>query len=205
MGKSAHLLGEVLLITAEEMNELLKLNGFLEGVPGDYQVTEEGKPYATERYEHRGPGGYSQYNRDWTIRTWDDSVLNAIDTSPEMIQEARDNVSERRRARYRNDDEPDTDIDEQLEEDDSDDLDDYAPMDVGTVVKGVAIIAAVAGAIIAVPHIKKFYKEKVKPACKRAWCKITKSPFEPMEIEESSDEQPTGLQGPNGNDGKEGE
>lgn len=189
MGKSARILGALLNLTAEEMNELFKLNGLLEGEPGEYEVTEAGEPYATERDEHRGPGGSSWYNRDWTVRTWDDSVMDALDTSPEMLQEARENVSERRRVRCM------ATVEEQAEEDslveeneESEDYDPAACVEPADVLKGVAIVGAIVGAIIAAPHVKKFYTEKVKPACKKAWSKVTKRPDELREIAEGTDE-----------------
>ena len=193
MGKSARVLGSDLHLTAEEMNELFKLNGFLAGEPGDYQVTETGEPYATERYEHRGPGGYAFYNRDWTVLTWDDSVLDAMDTSPEIIQEARENVSERRRARYTADAEEaeeDSLIDEEVEGNDYESFDYVDPADV---VKGVAIVGVIVGAIIAAPHIKKFYTEKVKPACKRVWYRVTKKPYEDLEVQDTAEEQSANI------------
>ena len=195
MGKSARILGTLLHLTAEEMNELLKLNGLLEGEPGDYQVTEEGDPYATERDEHRGPGGSPWYNRDWTVRTWDDSVLDAMDTSPEMIREAKENVSERRRARRMVNEEDGIDeavVIEEGESEDDDDYDSYDYLDTETVVKGAAIAGAVVGAIIAAPHIRKLYKEKIKPACRRVWSKITRT-YEPLDTPAVLEEQPAEL------------
>ncbi len=96
MGKSARILGEDLDLNSQEMNQLLKDQGFLEGDPGAYVVTERGAPFANETDFHRGPGGYSWYNRDWTTRTWDEKILDELDVSPESIQRAKEEVAERR-------------------------------------------------------------------------------------------------------------
>jgi len=56
------------------MNVILKELGYVEGDPGAYGVTEKGAKYAFEKDHHRGPGGYSWYNRDWTTRTWDNGT-----------------------------------------------------------------------------------------------------------------------------------
>ncbi len=193
MGKSATILGRELHLTGEEMNELFKLNGLLEGAPGQYEVTEEGEPYATERYEHRGTGGYAFYNRYWTVRTWDDSVLDVMDTSPEMIQEVRNNVSERRRARRMASAEEESD--EYSESNEEYEVDEYAPsdyVDPVILVKGAAIVGTVIGVIVAAPHVKRFFGEKVKPACKRAWCKVTKKPYQEPDTVIESDGQSVG-------------
>ena len=208
MGKSARILGMDLHLTAEEMNELLKQNGLLEGEPGQYDVTETGKLYATERNEHRGTGGYSFYNRAWTIRTWDDSVIEAMDTSPEMIQKARDNVSERRKARRVSSEEeasndgsnlavPDeiggTNDTEKIK------LTDYVDSD--DLLKAAAVVGALIGVAVAAPHIKRFYDNKVKPTCKRVWCKVTKKPYiEPDAVTESNEEDVTAPEHMEGKD-----
>ena len=85
-GKSARILG----LNSQEINQMLKDQGFLEGNPGAYVVTEKGTPFAKEANFHRSPGGYSYYNRDWTQRTWDESIKDVLDTSPERRQAARD-------------------------------------------------------------------------------------------------------------------
>ena len=61
MRKSARILGEDYGLTAKEMNFLLKDEGYLEGAPGNYSVTEKGNAYAKEEDHHRGTGGYARY------------------------------------------------------------------------------------------------------------------------------------------------
>ncbi len=60
------------------MNALLRERGYLDGTPGSYSLTDKGKKYGKEEDHHRGVGGYSWYNRDWTTRTWDEEILTAL-------------------------------------------------------------------------------------------------------------------------------
>lgn len=99
MRKSARVLGSEFGLTAQEMNYLLKEQGFLDGEPGEYWPTEKGKRYAYEQHEHRGPGGYSRYNRDWTVRTWDESIVDELDLSEEAKEAARAGCAELSRVR----------------------------------------------------------------------------------------------------------
>lgn len=99
MGKSARMLGSDLGLTAQEMNQLLKDQGFLEGVPGAYTVTEKGSQFVKETYFQRGSGGSSKYNVNWTQRTWDESIKNVLDTSLEKCQAAREAVEKARRVK----------------------------------------------------------------------------------------------------------
>ena len=171
MEKSARILGEQYNLTAEEMNELFKLNGFLEGDPGCYQVTDAGEPYATERYERCGRGGYD-------FRTWDDSVVDALDTTPEIIREARENVSERRKARRLANTKAETEIVPCLDEDEeTDEYESPNHEDLVTALTEVAILGAIIASIVAAPHIKKLVNKKIKPSCERVWCKITKKSY----------------------------
>ncbi len=100
MGKSARILGQDLGLNSQEMNQLLKEQRFLEGDPGAYVVTDKGAQFAKETDFHRGTGGYSRYNANWTQRTWDESIKDVLDTSPESRQAARDAVAEARRVKW---------------------------------------------------------------------------------------------------------
>ena len=97
MRKSARLLGKEYGLNAQEMNYILKNQGLLDGEPGDYWPTEKGAAYAFEKYEKRGTGGYKQYNPEWTTRSWDESVLDILDMSPEAVAEARQGLADYRK------------------------------------------------------------------------------------------------------------
>lgn len=96
MGKSARILGQAYNMTSQEMNYILKKQGFLDGEPGNYFPSESGKQYATQKDFHRGTGGSAQYNRYWTTTTWDDSITDVLHITPALQDEARKAVADRR-------------------------------------------------------------------------------------------------------------
>lgn len=97
MSKSARILGQDYGLTAQEMNYVLKEKGYLQGDPGDYGVTDKGRSFASEQDFHRGTGGYSQYNRYWTTRSWDDSIADELNVTDDDKHEARAAIAEARR------------------------------------------------------------------------------------------------------------
>ena len=99
MQMSASVLGKEFGLTGQEMNRVFVKYGFLEGEPGNYTPTEKAKEFLVERDNHRGNGGYSWYNRNWTTRTFDDSILNVIDIDDELIEEVRSELTEFRIAK----------------------------------------------------------------------------------------------------------
>ena len=99
MQVSARILGQDYGLTAEEMNRVLLKQGFLEGTPGNYSVTQKALQYAVEKDFHRGTGGYAFYNRYWTTRTFDDSIKEVLDVSAELINEVRSEIAADRAAR----------------------------------------------------------------------------------------------------------
>ena len=181
MWKSDRILGEDLDLNSQEMNQLLKDQGFLEGDPGAYVVTEKGAPFAKETDFHRGPGGYSWYNRDWTQRTWDESIKDALDTSPESCQAARDAVAEARRLKWDaikaeraeadvtfRASRPDLFPIEKHESAISDSTDSENGLSglavAGIIAGGAALLAGIGyGVYKAVPHVKKWWNTKVVP------------------------------------------
>lgn len=100
MQVSARILGQDYGLTAEEMNRVLVKQGFLQGTPGDYSITQKALQYAVEKDFHRGTGGYACYNRYWTTRTFDDSIKEALDVSADLINEVRNEIATDRAARY---------------------------------------------------------------------------------------------------------
>lgn len=97
MTLSAKRLGEKCGLTAEEMNYLLKEEGFLSGEPGNYNPTEKGKPFVVEKGDDNGYGGYAF--RGWNWLEWDESILDELDTSMEHKLYIREKTSEERRYR----------------------------------------------------------------------------------------------------------
>lgn len=100
MQQSARVLGQDYGLNAQEMNRVLKKFGFLEGTPGDYAPTEKAMPYVKTEHFHRGTGGYAHYNRYWSTRTFDDSIKDHLNVTPELIDEVRNEIANERSARY---------------------------------------------------------------------------------------------------------
>lgn len=97
MTLSARRLGEICGLTAEEMNVLLKEEGFLSGEPGKYDPTEKGKLFVVEKGDDNGYGGYAFRGWDW--HEWDERVLEEIDTSMEHKRYIKEKTYEERRRR----------------------------------------------------------------------------------------------------------
>ena len=97
MTLSAKRLGERCGLTAEEMNILLKEEGFLSGEPGNYYPTEKGKLFVVEKGDDNGYGGYAF--RGWSWFEQDERILEELDTSVENKRHIREKTSEERRRR----------------------------------------------------------------------------------------------------------
>lgn len=100
MALTATNLGKEYGLTGEEMNLALKKLGFLIGDPGDYDFTVLGRQYGHTECHHRGPGGYSMYNRDWGVHKYDESIKDVLDISNDLKEEVRTEIAEKRAARY---------------------------------------------------------------------------------------------------------
>ena len=85
-------MGQDFGLTAQEMNFVLKEEGYLQGEPGNYSVTEKGQQFADEQYHHRGTGGYSHYNRSWETRTWDDCITDNLDITVKKKREIQEAI-----------------------------------------------------------------------------------------------------------------
>lgn len=99
MGKhlSASELGYRLNLTAQEVNVLLKEEGFLEGEPGNYRATDKAEPYVSERDWHNGYGGHAA--RGYSIKIWNKSIMRQLDTSKERLDRIRQKTAEQRKRR----------------------------------------------------------------------------------------------------------
>lgn len=100
MQVSARILGQGYGLNAQEMNRVLVKEGFLTGQPGNYSLTEKAMDFAKEQDFHRGTGGYSWYNRYWKTRTFDDSIKDLLNVTPELKEEVRSEIAAERAARY---------------------------------------------------------------------------------------------------------
>ena len=94
---SAAKLGAMLGLSAQEMNVLLKEEGFIKGEPGNYSPTDKGKEYSDELSDDNGYGGYCA--RWWSWLVWPQTILDEIDTSDERLSQIREKTVEERRER----------------------------------------------------------------------------------------------------------
>lgn len=97
MTLSARMLGKKYGLTAEEMNVLLKEEGFQKGEPGNYSVTEKGKKFAHYKADDSGYGGYAHKAWEWV--EWDESIINELNITTKRIYEIKKKTSEQRRIR----------------------------------------------------------------------------------------------------------
>jgi len=165
MGRSARVLGREFGRTAPEMNKLLKEHGYLYGNPGAYGLTEKGQQFAEEHYHSRGTGGYAHYNPSWETRTWNDETAAALKAD----MEAADMEADPGGVRADVDDAPADEADD-FEYETYEDDDDSPPSCVEVAIGGALVAAAFA------PHVKPFWKTKVKPAAKKVREKFTRRP-----------------------------
>lgn len=100
MQLSATNLGKDYGLTGQEMNRVLQKLGYLvKGFDG-YDITEKALDYAVEKAHHRGTGGYSSYNANWITRTFDDSIKDVLQITPELIEEVKTELASERATRF---------------------------------------------------------------------------------------------------------
>lgn len=171
MQESARIMGQKYGMTAQEMNCALKKLGFLKGEPGNYSPTEKAMKYVEETDFHSGCGGYSWYNRYWTTRTFDDSIEDALNITPELKAEIASELSARRLARAAERDaaiaKAEADFwasqatKETAEESFEEKMEDLKKA--GMIGLGIATAVGVGyGIYKAVPHVKKWWNDKKK-------------------------------------------
>lgn len=178
MGLSATQLGKEYYMNGQEMNQLLFDQDFLKGGPGAYQATEKGLPFVSETDYHRGTGGSPMYNADWTVRTWDPSIMNELDMSLKKQQAAIDAVAERRAAAAaarkaaaevteRNFMATGSAFNSPVGDNDDSTVNNGSGITVGDVAIGVGIAGILFGIgygiYKAAPHVKQWWDEKAKP------------------------------------------
>lgn len=168
MRKSARYLGRDVGLNAEEMSVWLKEEGYLEGEPGDYRVTEKGRPYATQRHWETGSPNHAGY----VSTSWKEEILNEIGPlSPERRRELSDSVAANRAEKKRQREEWEASLaangDDSLD-DGQRDGNDASDSNGGKVAAAaITVIAvsflAVKGAQAAKPHVEKWWRETARP------------------------------------------
>lgn len=168
MRKSARYLGRDVGLNAEEVNVWLKEEGYLEGEPGDYRVTEKGRPYATQGHWETGSPNHAGY----VSTSWKEEILNEIGPlSPERRRELSDSVAANRAEKKRQREEWEASLaangDDSLD-DGQRDGNDASDSNGGKVAAAaITVIAvsflAVKGAQAAKPHVEKWWRETAHP------------------------------------------
>lgn len=168
MRKSARCLGRDVGLNAEEVNVWLKEEGYLEGEPGDYRVTEKGRPYAAQRHWETGSPNHAGY----VSTSWKEEILNEIGPlSPERRRELSDSVAANRAEKKRQREEWEASLaangDDSLD-DGQRDGNDASDSNGGKVAAAaITVIAvsflAVKGTQAAKPHVEKWWRETARP------------------------------------------
>ena len=151
MQKSARILGEEFRLTAAQMNFLLRDEGFLEGSPGKWVVTDKGAPFVNEQDHKLGTGGYASFNRNWGTLTWDENITSKMDFSSERRQKLLDTIREEKRGIAS------ASLSEDVPGEGSGDNE--ANWLVSVLVIGLAL-GAIYGITKAAPHLKALWKDK---------------------------------------------
>jgi len=71
--KSAKQIGQIVNLTAQEVNKVLYDNGLLDGTPGNWTLTELGKKYGEIRKKSNNEGGWAL--REWQFPMWNEEVI----------------------------------------------------------------------------------------------------------------------------------
>ena len=168
MRKSARCLGRDVGLNAEEVNVWLKEEGYLEGEPGDYRVTEKGRPYATQRHWETGSLNHAGY----VSTSWKEEILNEIGPlSPERRRELSDSVAANRAEKKRQREEWEASLaangDDSLDDGQRDGNDTSDSNGGKVAAAAITVIAvsflAVEGGQAAKPHVEKWWRETARP------------------------------------------
>lgn len=162
--KSARVLGQEVGLTPSEMNFLLKEEGFLDGEPQNYTVTEKGKDYAEDNYNG---SSYGYSNQGWPTRTWDDRILDELDITEGRKKEIRQAYSIAKQNKYKSEDD---DISNEWDNCSNEDSDSTDSNNDTLVLKNLLIAAGLIGLGFgiykAIPYIKCRWNDKVIPYLK---------------------------------------
>jgi len=189
MRKSARLLGQEYGLTAPEMNFVLKEEGFLDGEPGNYTVTEKGETYAEEQDYHRGTGGYSWYNRAWTTRTWDDGITDELDITDDRKKEIRQAISIAKQKTNELDNE-DIEADCGSYNNENADVTDTDNDALIAAISALLVAVSVYGIYKAAPYIKRWWTDKAVPSLKEMKDKVI---GKAEKMDEETDRDSSGL------------
>lgn len=169
MGMKTSRLAWELGMNSQEVNILLRDEGYLEGEPNDWRLTEKGNEYAHQQHWDVSAPRHAGY----IITEWDDRVLEELgQVSPERKQEIRDEIAARRAKQRSQREKLQAECEDEAEDDfDSPDcaVADDGDIDIDGKTVGIAI-AVVAGGILlargikwAKPRVEKWWGETAQP------------------------------------------
>ncbi len=169
MRKSARVLGQEYGLTAQEMNFVLKEEGFLDGNPGNYTVTEKGEKFAEVNYAGRS---YGYCNGGWPTRTWDDGITDGLYITEDRKKEIRQAILIAKQKINESEDEGIAMEWDSCSNEDADTTD--ARNDALVVAVSVLLVAVSAyGIYKAAPYIKRWWNDKAVPNLKKIKNKVT--------------------------------
>jgi hypothetical protein len=91
---SARGIGKLIGATAEEVNYLLKDQGFLYGEPGAYGLTPKGKEFGVQQVHDNGYGGFAY--KDWETTHFAPGITKVLDSAPERLTKVRGDILARK-------------------------------------------------------------------------------------------------------------
>lgn len=97
MRKSAKYLGEDVGLSAQAMNVWLKREGFLEGEPGNYRVTDKGFPYARQTHWDAG----DSHNAGYPVVSWPEEIFDNLGPLTPELRDSLNNEVDEHNARKR--------------------------------------------------------------------------------------------------------
>lgn len=93
---SARGIGKLIGATAQEVNGLLKDQGFLYGEPGAYGLTPKGKEFGVQQVHDNGYGGFA--HRSWETTHFAPDITGVLDSAPERLIKVREDILARKQA-----------------------------------------------------------------------------------------------------------
>lgn len=203
MVRSTAGLGREFGMNSQEMNILLRDEGYLEGEPGDWRPTEKGRDHASQHHWDVP----SPMHAGYITTRWDDDVLEDIGpVSLERKREIRDEIAARRAEQRRQREELKAERESEPEDDfDSSDcvMADDEDIDIDGKTVGIAV-AVIAGGILlakgfkwAKPRVEKWWEETAQPKIaaskERVVAKFKKTGSDQVEIDSLESEDVEGT------------
>ena len=169
MRKSAKYLGKDVGLNPQAMNVWLRREGFIEGEPGNYCVTDKGFPYARQTHWDAG----DSHNAGYPVVSWPEEILDKLGPlTPELRDSLNDEVDKHNARKRREAEERRRELGKRYEEgnkrtvspreknDDASYDGDNAAVAIATAAVGAALAAGLGWAV---PRAKKLWKEEVQP------------------------------------------